>query len=349
MHHTATPLRTRSIWWLVSTTSQSGKAKRFTSLCASILDGSLSKQVSVRPSLGPVSTTEHQTLQMPADLWRYLGTPTSSPPTEIAEIAAMAGSLLKGASPRALAAWQPSGGGEDIAELLAQLSCAMRALLYLDVLHCDTITDANCPDEGQYAFEQLIAKALTHAGMEKILEKYEFIKGRDAYMLDIIGNTVCADLLDYAQRDARFAGIRLGYDADRIAENFTLVTWDLEKTGRSVIGAESPAKPTRCLADPFKGKSLRTAISLYSHKLRTDVVSELANLLNVRFYLYERALFHPTKCAAGAMLGTALQLIGWRPLRSDEELTAYELPNHFKNIGDAVFLHDVAEGAKNSP
>ena len=36
------------------------------------------------------------------------------------------------------------------------------------------------------------------------------------------------------------------------------------------------------------------------------------NLLNVRYYLYERVIFHPTKCAAGSMLGTALQLLGWR-------------------------------------
>jgi hypothetical protein len=70
------------------------------------------------------------------------------------------------------------------------------------------------------------------------------------------------------------------------------------------------------------------------------------NLLNVRFYLYERALFHPTKCAAGAMLGTALQLIGWRPLRDEEKVDAYELPKDFRNVGDAVFLHDLTGGAK---
>jgi hypothetical protein len=258
----------------------------------------------------------------------------------------MAGSLLKNPNTSALAAWQRSRGSEEIAELLAQLSWAMRALLYLDVLHADTISEANCPNEEQYPFEQLIAQTLQHAGMERFLEQYEFVKQRDAYMLDIIGNTVCADLLDYAQRDAHFAGIKLGYDADRIAENFTLVTWDLGKEGRPLADDDATRASTRELKDPFAGKSLRTAISLYSHKLRTDVASELMNLLNVRFYLYERALFHPTKCAAGAMLGTALQLIGWRPLRESEKVEAYELPNDFRNVGDAVFLHDLAGGAK---
>lgn len=309
--------------------------------------GWIALEAGVRPpEVGPATATDHPTLQMPLELWRYLGAPASSPPADFGEIARMAGSLLKTPSPGALAAWQRSGGGEEIAELLAQLSCAMRALLYLDVLHADSISNANCPDEEPYPFEQLIAATLNHAGMDKFLETYTFNKQRDAYMLDVIGNTVCADLLDYAQRDAHFAGIKLGYDADRISENFTLVTWDLGKNGRPRAREEDTEKSSRELADPFSGKSLRTAISLYSHKLRTDVVSELMNLLNVRFYLYERALFHPTKCAAGAMLGTALQLMGWRPLRADEDLAAYELPNDFRNVGDGVFLHDLAGGAR---
>jgi hypothetical protein len=51
---------------------------------------------------------------------------------------------------------------------------------------------------------------------------------------------------------------------------------------------------------------------------------------------------HPTKCAADAMLGTALQFMGWRPLREHEldGVSAYELPAEFRNAGDAVFLHD---------
>jgi len=277
--------------------------------------GWIALEAGVRPPrTGPATATDHQTLQMPVELWRYLGAPAESPPTDFGEIARMAGLLLKSPTPGALAAWQRSGGGEEIAELLAQLSCAMRGLLYLDVLHADSVSDANCPDERPYPFEQLIAATLTHAGMERFLGIYKFEKQRDAYMLDVVGNTVCADLLDYAQRDAHFAGIKLGYDADRISENFTLVTWDHGKKGRQKATDEATAKSSRGLADPFAGKSLRTAISLYSHKLRTDIVGELMNLLNVRFYLYERALFHPTKCAAGAMLGYSSSTHGLAPV-----------------------------------
>jgi HD superfamily phosphohydrolase len=308
--------------------------------------GWLLLEAGVRPVLDGRGKPNRGELVIPEELWQYLESPGSSPPKTLKEIAEAAGTLLKNPTPGALAAWQRSRGGEEIGELLAQLSCAMRALLYLDVLHAERISEANCPDEKPYLFEQLISETLSFAGMERFLTKYRFVKHRDAYMLDIIGNTVCADLLDYAQRDAHFAGIKLGYDADRIAENFTLVTWDLGREGRPRAADHASVKSSRNLTDPFKGKSLRTAISLYSHKLRTDVASELMNLLNVRFYIYERALFHPTKCAAGAMLGTALQLIGWRPLRDDEKVSEYELPKEFRNVGDAVFLHDLTGGAK---
>jgi hypothetical protein len=225
--------------------------------------GWIALEAGVRPTtLGAVTSTEHQTLSMPAALWQYLEAPASAPPRDLHAIAKMAGSLLKDPSPGALAAWQRSGGGAEIAELLAQLSCAMRALLYLDVLHADKITDANCPGEEPYPFEQLISETLAYAGRGDLLAKYVFVKHRDAYMLDIIGNTVCADLLDYAQRDAHFAGIKLGYDSDRIAENFTLVTWDLGKKGRPLKPDESAGDLRRQLADPFNGKSLRTALSL---------------------------------------------------------------------------------------
>ena len=63
------------------------------------------------------------------------------------------------------------------------------------------------------------------------------------------------------------------------------------------------------------------------------------NLLNVRFYLYERVIVHPTKCAAGSMLGTSLQLLGWRRTASGDRPS---LPQHLRFVGDDVFLHDIS-------
>jgi hypothetical protein len=215
----------------------------------------------------------------------------------------------------------------DFAELLAQLQCAMTGLLHLEALHTRELEARDFP-HATHRFQTAIRTALTDTDFSQWLSDYEFNPHRDAYMLDIVGNTVCADLLDYARRDSHFAGLRLDHDADRIAENFTLVSWETPNR-----------KPPAGRGDPFQGSCLRAAISLVSHKYRTDVPSELMHLLNVRFYLYERVIYHPTKCSAGAMLGTALQLLGWRTHESDRSKPL--LPTHLRFVGDDVFLHDI--------
>jgi hypothetical protein len=192
----------------------------------------------------------------------------------------------------------------------------------------------------EYEFDKALTEILGALAPE-LRSKWEFIPRRDAFMLDLIGNTVCADLLDYAQRDAKFANLKMGYDASRIAENFTLVVWD----ACTYSGAGSKDRREVHSSDPFKGKCIRTAISLFSHKLRTDVPSELMNLLNVRFYLYERVLYHPTKCAAGAMLGVSLQLFGLHSL-SPGSAAGGGLPNVVRYLGDSVFLDRAYQGGR---
>lgn len=255
-----------------------------------------------------------------------------------AETATRLGSLIG-----SLLATLPAKGAEaswrlsqlDLAILLAQMDSAMTALLHLEVLHAKDPGPEDTPQDTEYPFQVAIRAGLGSSAYAHFLQRWRFEPHRDAYMLDVVGNTVCADLLDYAKRDSHFSGLRLDYDSDRIAENFTLVSWnagayDLERTGhqRSESGR----------IHPFDGWCLRTAISLVSHKFRPDVPGELMNLLNVRFYLYERAIFHPTKCAAGAMLGTALQLLGWRTLPDGRRGS---LPVHLRYVGDEVFLHDI--------
>jgi HD superfamily phosphohydrolase len=236
--------------------------------------------------------------------------------------------------------WRLTHG--EIAELLAQLRCAMTALLHLEALHKSVLHSWDLPDGGEYEFQAAIRIALTGTSFEHLLTEFDFQPRRDAFMLDIVGNTVCADLLDYAKRDSHFAGLRLDYDPERIAENFTLVSHDASGYEFSHRQGDDGSDLRRSVpsgaADPFDGWCLRTAISLFSHKYRTDIPSELMNLLNVRFYLYERAIYHPTKCAAGSMLGTALQLLGWRGSAAN---TTPTLPPHLRFVGDDVFLHDI--------
>ncbi len=253
-------------------------------------------------------------------------------------------SLLSMGDPAiANACWRIST--DELAYLLGHLRCAMTALLYMEALHKHKLADHHLPKEDEYHFQTALRLALEDTKFEKLLHEFDFVPNRDAYMLDVVGNTVCADLLDYAKRDSHFAGIRLDYDSDRIAENFTLVSLDASAYELShaakVAGSETATARSvpEGRTDPFAGWCLRTAISLMSHKYRTDVPSELMNLLNVRFYLYERAIYHPTKCAAGSMLGTALQLMGWRGFGPGG--TRPNLPEHLRFVGDDVFLHDV--------
>ncbi len=206
---------------------------------------------------------------------------------------------------------------------------AMRALSYLDIAHkgVEQVKAKHLPLR-EYPFEKLLHGMLAASGESSTTED-KFEPQRDVFLLDVIGNTICADLLDYARRDAVAAGLKLDYDPQRIVDQMTVVT-----SGMIPPTMLQDSEGTQ-VAFPFAGSCLRTCISLFSHKLRTDVPGELLNLLQVRYFVYERMLFHPTKCIAGAVLGAGLQFIGWK-----------SLPVHWRFVGDQVFLHQATEAAR---
>lgn len=94
---------------------------------------------------------------------------------------------------------------------------------------------------------------------------------------DIVGGAISADLLDYLRRDTYFCGLAQYYDP-RIFESFTL------ENGRLVINLEKHGM------------------------LRRDALSELVNLLRIRYTLSERVYFHHTKISSGAMISKAVEL-----------------------------------------
>ncbi|MGD0900628.1 MAG: hypothetical protein ABR915_22580, partial [Thermoguttaceae bacterium] len=249
---------------------------------------------------------------------RYLDAPDLLPAPEdegsIQLLASLAAKQLETDAPARHMSREPRK--EELRQFFHDLYFAMRGLLYLDCIHKRDPEHTPEPKLGSYAFERLLQAVLDKS--DSPLTEHDFFRPQhDAFLLDVIGNTICADLLDYARRDSLFAGLKLNYDPDRIVENFTIVSHDDGRRG------------------PFSAPLLRTALSMFSHKLRLEVPGELLNLLQVRFYLSQRVLFHPAKCIAGSMLGTALQLIGWDGL-----------PDHFAFLGDAVFLHQVSEAAR---
>jgi hypothetical protein len=101
------------------------------------------------------------------------------------------------------------------------------------------------------------------------------------YVADIVSNTICADLLDYLKRDRYYCGLKEDYDMDRIL-NYVV------------------------LAD-YRGKE-RMAIRLWTEKqrMKRDILSELIDLLRLRYSLAEKVYFHHAKMAASAMLIRAI-------------------------------------------
>lgn len=94
---------------------------------------------------------------------------------------------------------------------------------------------------------------------------------------DIAGGAISADLLDYLRRDTYFCGLSQYYD-ERIFESFVV------ENGRLVMNLEKRGV------------------------LRRDALSELVNLLRIRYNLSERVYYHHTKIASGAMLCKAVEL-----------------------------------------
>lgn len=109
----------------------------------------------------------------------------------------------------------------------------------------------------------------------------------DAFMYDIVSNTVCADLLDYLTRDCTHTNLKLEYHP-RFLDYFYIKKITNEKTG---------VKEKRIVIRVYKSNR---------KELRKDTVSELIQLLRNRYYLGERVYYHHTKIKMGALIAGAV-------------------------------------------
>lgn len=124
----------------------------------------------------------------------------------------------------------------------------------------------------------LISKDRTTAS-----ERSEF---RTGVCRDLIGNTLCADLLDYLHRDWHHIGKSKPVDL-RILDYL-----EVRRNERDALGT---ADRSRLVLNLRGGP-----------KLRTDAVTGVLELLESRYQLAEIALFHRTKINATAMLERAV-------------------------------------------
>jgi HD superfamily phosphohydrolase len=120
-----------------------------------------------------------------------------------------------------------------------------------------------------------VGRILKREGMQD--EVIKTIRGNETFQSDIIGGAISADLLDYLRRDTYFCGLSQYYDP-RIFESFII------DDGRLVMNLEKQGR------------------------LRLDALSELVNLLRIRYTLSERVYYHHTKVSSGAMISKAVEL-----------------------------------------
>jgi hypothetical protein len=107
------------------------------------------------------------------------------------------------------------------------------------------------------------------------------------FVLDLVGNTICADLVDYLARDHLFTGLPMALGHRFLSAFF--ITPDGE--------------------NEFHRRRMALSVVRDGHE-RGDVVTELLKYLRYRFELTERVLVHHSKLRADAMVGKLMLL--WR-------------------------------------
>lgn len=140
----------------------------------------------------------------------------------------------------------------------------------IDTLYRQNIAVGNPTVTPQLILRKIISKDATvgNAALAGI---------RLAVCRDIVGNTICADLLDYLYRDWYHIGKPKFFDR-RLFEYMQIRCDARNNIPQFVLSYGERKRPKR------------------------DVVSSILELLEARYNLGETVLFHPTKCAAAAML-----------------------------------------------
>jgi HD superfamily phosphohydrolase len=107
---------------------------------------------------------------------------------------------------------------------------------------------------------------------------------RYPFVADLVGNTICADLIDYLPRDHLYSGLPMAL-GHRFLDAFFVTGTDRTRLAS------------------------RMALSIVrENRERTDIVTELLKYLRYRYELTERVLVHHAKLSADAMVGKALEL-----------------------------------------
>ncbi len=163
-------------------------------------------------------------------------------------------------------------------------------------------------DESRFNYffrESSIGQRLRSSGFQD--QVVHILRGEAGFASEIVTGAITADLLDYLKRDTYFVGFSQYYDA-RIFQSLIV------EDGRFVVNLEKHGER------------------------RHDSLSELVNLLRIRYTLSERVYFHHTKIASGAMISKATELALQAGLHQEElrglkdETLIWVLRNRFGSV-----------------
>lgn len=138
------------------------------------------------------------------------------------------------------------------------------------------------------SFRDVLSESEGSRARDELLTAIDSVDGKlfFPYMADIVADTICADYLDYLQRDPRNLGLDVLRD-DRVVSHFWI--GKRRRTGR-----------------------LHMALSLVDKrgKPRLDTTTGVVDLVRQRYRFAEIVYYHKTKASASAMFAKALGLIG---------------------------------------
>ena len=155
-----------------------------------------------------------------------------------------------------------------------------------------------------FGFQQVLARKLEGLKPSPEKERLEQLMSwhqdflRDGifhpFMSDVVGNTICADLLDYLPRDRQHLGMEPRFHT-RLQRFLTVRPGTLY---------------------PSEGLRVSTMVTRKFHGgQRRDVATAVLDIMRERYEMAERVYYHHKKAAAGAMLAKLVAISGSRKPR----------------------------------
>jgi HD superfamily phosphohydrolase len=172
-----------------------------------------------------------------------------------------------------------------------------------------------------------VTEVLTAKGRAVLNLKYPFV-------FDLVSNTICADLLDYVQRDMYYAGLTEGL-AMRFLKHLAVIPTEFELLPKGEQSEETTPvlRPCKDLeygdfarAREERGNTIRACrvvLLQYRYNSRRNastkgsVLAEAIDLVRRRKMVAEKLYFHKTKLIATSMLAAAMHSTG---IRQAEEI-----------------------------